>query len=391
MNGNLVDAKNRARKALLSDGVRQAVEALVGADLAASRQELLQEKITSGPERYVTSFQILAEDVGRQSYQMSGQVNIAMDSLRNDLLRYQVVSADQLRTPAPAGSAAGDTGAATAATTTATDAGNGEHKWLQQRTVLWVVLEKWRDSWQAPWLQDEARCPFYLSVVQDIADYGWRIVVPDPGALAPDSRGMVAREDAVALGRAMNIAALAYGWVTSRRVSAESAEATAQLQLIDLASGRGFGSVAETWQAVGVSDAEAAMELANLVVPRLDQVLSRPPETPINRGVSAAGNGPLLVISGPHPYAAWDALQAVVREQFPELGIELLELGPGSVRIHLTGVSFDYLAQLDGYKLGERVRLEMEQTDPQQQSVILKEVPVAPPALPTPSQEEQKP
>lgn len=381
--GDAASLRGRARRALLVDGVSQAVAGLVSAETQKRLKTDLRKNVYNQPDRYVMSYQILSENVRADSFELTGEVTVSLDLLRTDLVQLGAVELE----PADTGAAASGAGAAATGVAESTVAAFPVAKdpaTTPGREILWVVSERWSSGWILPRDNDYGASPFLLGVAREIRDYGWNLVPPRDGSLSMETGGRVVLEDVLALAGAMTIATVVYGRVSGRPVAATTSLVDTDLDVIDVTTRQSIGKIHQEWKAVGVNDHEAAVQLANLVVPGIDQLLTRGAVagsqtapaagstiTPAagTAGAPAVAGEQVIVIRGNHPYAAWEALESLLTEHSGALRLNALELVPDAVRAHVSGVDLDLFATFDGYRLNDRFTLHLDRISQQDRTV----------------------
>jgi len=433
--------RDRTRQALLTDGVRQAVASLLAPEEASRIEAALRKNVYARPDRYVTTYQIFSEQAQADTLEMSGEITVSLDLLRSDLNHLGVQgirsaaapspapAPASISTSAPAAMAGGTVGTAQAlapsgsASPPATIPEVKEPAPAPGREVLWVVAERWKDAWMLPQQDGPESSPFFLGVNQEIGDYGWTLVTPRAGGVSQQADGGAVLEDALALAEAMAIPIVALGRMSGQQGADNSILASTEFRLIEVAGNRDLGTIHQQWQALGVNGAEAAVQLANLVVPGIDQVLShRQPAAPTaghggstaktapiaDSGSAAmagpgAGSGPLpalpsgsallsaaapatevvapaageqvIEIRGRQPYAVWEAFQSLLTGHSGALHVTTLELAPHGVRAHVTGADLNLFATFNGYRLNDQLVLRLDQVRQQERTITFSTVP----------------
>lgn len=416
--------RDRTRQALLTNGVEQAVASLLTPEEAKRMEAALRKNVYARPDRYITTYQIFSEQAQAHALEMTGEITVALDLLRSDLNR---LGAQGTRSAATSSPAPSPIAAPTPAPTSM--AGNpvaphqapaasgpvspattlpevNEPPLAPGREVLWVVAEHWKEAWVLPQENGSETSPFFVGVTREISDYGWSLVAPRAGSLGQQTDGGAVIEDALALAAAMAIPIVASGRMSGQPGVDGSIVVNTELNLIEVAGNQSLGTIHQQWQAVGVNEAEASMQLANLVVPGIDQILSRrAPAAPTAGSASGAGKAPpvaapgtevvaaaageqVIEIRGHRPYAVWEALQAPLTAHSGSLRVTTLELTPHGLRAHVTGADLNLFTTFNGYQLNNQLALRVDQVRPAEHTITFSTVPAG---QPTEAAQEEQP
>jgi len=387
-----------------TQGLLQAVGELLGPSQIASHYNLLQEKILNRPERYVQTYQVFTEGVGANGlYRVTGQVVVTLDILAEDLAGMGLKPAalqgrsDQ---KASTGNAKADTERdepVAASKGDAPDRGGGH--------ILWVVAEKWEQKWAIPQDEGNPQELFFLSVLQDVEDYGLTLLLPRPGEIDVDERGNIASGRVLTLARDAGAAYAVWGHVILRESQDQPARLEVSLRMVDSASGKALGDVQKHFLLGEASDQEGALQLASQVVPQLDSILrrqgteaAREPATvvqepaissdkaaeaaasrkpaaepsPSRPRVEAAEPGEwVLRIRAANQYAAWRELEAALRQHSKAVQVKSLELGPEEGVVRLDGLDGGFLKTLESMRPRGGLRLQVDEFSPDKRIVVL--------------------
>lgn len=384
-----------------TQGLLQAVGGFLSPSEIASHYSLLQEKILSRPERYVQTYQVFTEGTGANGlYRVTGQVVVTLDILVADLEGLGLnPAAREGRGDVPA--SAGSAGVAEERETPAA-ASKSEALDRKAKRILWVVAEKWDQTWTIPQDEDDPQGLFFLSILQDVEDYGLALLLPRPGEIAVDERGNLASGRVLALARDVEAAYAVWGHLILRESQDQPARLEVSLRVVDSASGKTQGDIQKHFLLGEASNQEGALELASKIVPQLDAMLSRhtaeaaqePPliadeprvpaeksaeptrpdseASPSRPQVAAAEPGEwILRIRAANQYAAWRELEAALRQHSKVIRVKSLELGPEEGVVRLEGMDGGFIKTLETLQPRGGLRLQVDEFSPEKRIVVL--------------------
>ena len=385
-----------------TQGLLQAVGGFLSPSEIASHYSLLQEKILSRPERYVQTYQVFTEGAGANGlYRVTGQVVVTLDILVADLEGLglnPVASQGRGDPPAPAGSARIDEGRETPPVA----ASKSEAPGRRAKRILWVVAEKWDQTWAVPQDEGDPQELFFLSVLQDVEDYGLALLLPRSGEVTVDERGNIASGQVLDLARDVKAAYAVWGHVILRESQDQPARLEVSLRVVDSASGKAQGDIQRHFLLGEASNQEGALELASKVVPQLDAMLSRHTaeaaqepalivdEPPVSSEKLAEPSRPAAEVSPSRPqvvaaepgewvlriraanqYAAWRELEAALRQHSKAVRVKSLELGPEEGVVRLEGMDGGFIKTLETLQLRGGLRLQVDELSPEKRIVVL--------------------
>lgn len=328
-----VDPQNRegsrqeAVRDFLVQAVIQAASRILSPSELETRYPSLSEGVFAHPERYILSYKISSEVVDEGNLvRIAGQVSIAMDLLGADLphggpsqsgspsVGVPRVAHESPGTTHGVEASAGDLSGTGAAVVT-----SGSKK------VLWSVAEHWGEGWQMPRGGVDPEASFAGFISQEVEDFGWSLIFPPPDFPQPEGNGSVALEAVLLAARTKGATHAVLGTFQFHEKRAGIARLSATLSVLNVASGnrdRGFDSELSIDE--GPAE-EKAMELAALVVPRLDRMLGqvtaggtlRPGEETkaVDRPVLPKGEGLILRLRSKRPQADWEEIEGIIRRK----------------------------------------------------------------------------
>jgi len=349
---NPAQSRQKALEDLLRQAVLQAVGTVLDAGGIARHRSELETNILASPDRYVPSYQIVSETPEDPLYRLQGSVSIDMKALTEDLKPW-LPQETPPEPEAPAGPAAGPG--------TETGGTQGAPMPTTVKDVLWAVAENWEGHWVIP-QPDTSTAVVLAPMVRDEAtDYLWTVGYPslDSGPISDPSAPpwvQAVLDEARREGRRYAIVGTA---------AREGDAYVARCTVYAVPDGITLGIVEQRAPAQG-SRHEAALQLAALLVPSLDQVLL--PATPQVAPSSPAG-GPApglwqITITGDHPYAAWLNLQALLADSGPGLQVASMTFQPRSLTVGLDSDAAGQAAAADGTRVSPRHILRLKEYDP---------------------------
>jgi hypothetical protein len=357
-------SQHEAVQNFLAQAITQAAATFLSPAQMGKQYPLIQEKILKQPDRYVLTYQLYSENPGLDGlYRVTGQVTVAMDTLKKDLMSLGLAHAEAetpqtevlplepegsvsnkaLTKPGKAGEAAGETS-------------------TSRPEILWAVSEKWDHEWHMPGSRRDPEGLFAASVLQESQDYGWTIRLPQMGTLTPDPNGEVSPSQAVAQARALGLHYVAIGGVALVPEEGEENRLETTLRLLSVASGKEQVEIRKEWAVGNSSSQEAAIELANFVVPQIDGQLRETFQPSIHTETPATPEeaGELVLqIRSSDAYADWLTLEKTLREQFKNMEVKGLEIRPEEIIVRVSAVDATSLKNLNGTQLPDGVRLNI--------------------------------
>lgn len=383
-------SQQEAIRDFLAQGVMQATGSFLNPSQMGTAYGRLQEKVLARPDRYVETYQVFSENQGGGLYRVTGQVTVSLDVLRKDLVESGLL-AEQAPAAEPASQeASGDTTAANgnaepaeeatapadASSTEAApaetasggaEAGEGQRGIrLARQEILWAVTERWDQDWVLPRDLRDARSLFALSAAREIQDFDWDMRLPESAPLSMDETGNVSVSQAIAMAKSAGIPYVVVGTVMLHERQNEPTRLEATLRILDVAAGRSRGEIHKQRQIGEGTNQEGALELASLMVPKLDSILREAGAlegTPQSRSVAATeqSGGPwTLLIGFDHQIGAWGDIEHFLRERFKSLQVRSLEFTPGAAKVILDGVDGNGLRSLDGAMLPHGAKVQMK-------------------------------
>ncbi|MBP8645727.1 MAG: hypothetical protein KBH99_06365 [Syntrophobacteraceae bacterium] len=410
----------------LLQAVTQALGNLLSSSQMGSRFGPVQEKILKHPERYVVTYQLFSESPAGGLYRVTGQVTVAMDNLRRDLMQMGLGAGSYGERQEPA--SLPDQPSRTASTSE-TVRNSGEPRQATRGIVpsgqelYWAVAESWGEDWHIPKGPRDPRGLFASSVLQECRDYTWSVRLPEAGALTPDVRGNVPLNSVLAQAGRLGLARAVVGTVALRKSGNQNPRIEAALRVVDVPSGRVQGEIRKQWTLHGDSIQEGALELASLIIPQLDQFMGEfgkrtpaadrrfiepqpaspsappvtepspsetmgrqapsqappipqeaPPSTPSppQPPPTIRGSGEItLAIKAPHSYAHWEELEKYLREHCKSARVISVTMGPDGTRVRMDGVDGRFLETLGETRLKDDLTVRVEGYSPDSRTLTI--------------------
>jgi hypothetical protein len=361
-------SQHEAIQDLQAQGVIQAAAALLSPAHLGKQVQLIQEKVLKQPERFVRTYQIFSETPDHGGlYRVTGQVSVAMDKLRKELTVLGLASSEaeavNLSVAQPASTTSPSSEAAVESDKTLDKTDKAMGSGLE---ILWAVAENWGDEWHLPSDPRDPKGLFAACVAQGSRDYGWSIRLLQMGTLAPDANGEVPASRVLAQARELGLPHVVTG--TLALVQSDNGEGRLQAaaRLLKVSSGKAQGEIHRELAIGDSSSQEAALELADLIVPQLDRQLREPspsrPATEKAAKPSEAGEV-VLQIRSKDAYADWLALEKTLREQFKNMQVKGFEIRPEQSVVRLEGVDETSLRKLHGTRLSNDAQVQIESFD----------------------------
>jgi len=362
----------KSRKAAIEDFLAQAIvqaaATLLQPGQLRQKYPLIQEKILKQPDRYVLGYELFSENADQEGlYRITGQVTVSMDALNRDLLvleeAYSGAETSQpLSSPSEEQSVESteESKEAEKATEFSEKASVPEHE------ILWVISENWKERWRLAGGEEDPDGFLATGVSQASQAYGWSVRFPQGRTIAPDHTGEVSRDKALAQAKALGLHYVVIGSVGLIADQGDETRLAARLHLLNVSSGKTQGEIRKEMAMGNLSYQEAAVEVASFAVPQIARQIrdsSRP--VPVIEGTPSTGDpGELdLRIESSDAYADWLALEKVLHEQFKDLEVKGLEIGPGMIVVRVLGADSAGLMNLDKTRLPNDAEIQITRLD----------------------------
>ena len=352
----------RSQKDAVMDFQAQAILQVLGNYLnpsqMATQYNAIEEKMLKNPEHYVDNYRVFTESSGGGLYRITGEVTLNVETLRKDL--EEMGWSPALGNTAPsAGSVAQESEPAPPVSAKSADNGTQQEGprgiVLSKQEVLWTVAERWEEEWVIPSDRRDPRGIFAVSVLQEFQDYQTSVRLPGAGAIAADDRGNISSNQALSLAKSLGIPYAVVGTLVFRQNQSQGApRLSANLRLLNVSSGKVQGEVRKEVEVSEGSNQEGAMELALLVVPQLERLISESSRGGTTVAVAEKSGDPaewVLHIQAGSQYSHWMELEKVLRERFKSMQVKRMEFGVQENLIHLVGLEGQSLGGIDGIQL----------------------------------------
>jgi hypothetical protein len=388
--GAIADMEQRA--------LRQALASLMGPEKPAGNGADWETEIFAEPNRYVLSRQVFSHEQSSGQYRVTGQVELDMKRLAEDLQQRGVLAGeagegvaaeapgaeDQDPDPGPAEAPAVET--RDASPLPSPEAARLPATRAREQSVLWLVTEKWeqKEPWHLPRQQElgtAAQALFANSVQHEANDYEWKLDLLDTDAALNGSAadyemtGTLPMEQALRLAEQRHGAALVVGTATQRRQADGNVYLVADLEIYGAPSARWMGQIHRELMLSSLETtgdyAEEVVQLGVLLAPQLDRLVrggfasaasdhhgGDPGEAP-----EMTGGAWTLIIRAYRSPNDWEQLEQALRREVGQLEVTAVEIGAGSARVQLDHVPGNLAAMLKNLQL-PKLRIEVLQEEP---------------------------
>jgi hypothetical protein len=357
-------SRNTAVQDFLAQAIVQAAATLLQPGQLRQKYKLIQEKILKQPDRYVLGYELFSENADQEGlYRITGQVTVSMDALNRDLMvleeAYSETEASQpLSSPSEEQSVESTEGSSEPEKSAETS----EKASAPEHEILWVVSEKWKDRWRLAGGEEDSDGFLAAGVSQASQAYGWSIRFPQGRTIAPDNTGGVSRDKVLAQAKALGLHYVVIGSVGLIADQGDETRLVTRLNLLNVSSGRTQGEIRKEMVMGDLSYQEAAIEIASFAVPQIDRRLrdtSRP--VPAIESTPSSGEpGELeLRIESSDAYADWLVLEKILHEQFKNLQVKGLEIGPEMIVVRILGADSTGLMNLDKTRLPNELEIRI--------------------------------
>ncbi len=270
-------SRQEAVQDFLLQGVTQALGSFLSPSQMGSQFGLIQDKVLRQPDRYVVHHQIFSESPAGGLYRVTGQVTVAMDSLKKDVVQMGLGSPEPGQRPGGAAPSGGlsRSEAESASTGSLRDSGPQATRGItpSRRELYWAVAESWDQGWSVPRGTRDPRGIFAASILQESQDYPWTVRLPESGALTPDEGGNISIHPVLAQAKGLGIEKAVVGTVALRKSPNQNPRIETVLRVLDVPSGKLQGEIRKQRSLRGGSTQESVLELASLIMPQLDQFM----------------------------------------------------------------------------------------------------------------------
>lgn len=394
----------------MAQGLTQAINSFLNPSQIGTQFSELQKDILSKPARYVSSYQVFSESQTGSMLRVIGQVTVSMEALKKDLEQSGGLASGQKPREEPASSQAsgasasgnggeeGNTGeeggkpsGQSAETVPAAAQAGGEDRGASRpatrgitttkNEVLWAVSEKWEQDWELPTEGKGDAFLFARSLARELDGYDLSVHLPMTGSVRMDLSGSIPSSQVISLAEGLGIQDVVVGRVTyTQDRNTRQVWLDASLRVIRIDQGKSEFELHKAQSLEEVSNQDGAQELARQVAPQLVSLLGGPKtkhET-ASTGQGQEGStqqaentGPLTIQLPSAQYMCWGELERVLRQQWKNMQIVSLELGPAEGVIKLSGVSGDYISKMNGTSLpsGTTFRVDSYSADTQTMKV----------------------
>ena len=360
--GNPSKSQHEAIQDLLGQAVIQAAAAILSPGQLGKQYQLFQEKVLKQPERYVQTYQVFSENPNQGGlYRVAGQVSVAMDLLKGDLAALGLAPSKAQASQSPAMPAPGASPSSGAAAESGTTLEKSDKASVPGLEVLWAVAENWDDQWHLPSDRKDPEGLFAAYVSQGCRDYGWSLRWLQTGTITAESNGEVSANQALAQARELGLQHVVIGTVALVQNADRDEHLQAALRLLRVSSGKVEGEIHRELATGDSSKEEAALELAEAIIPQLDRQLRQPSRSePVSDAVKPSEAGELVLqIRSKDAYADWLGLEQVLREQFKTMQVKGFEIKPEQSIVRLDGVDEAGLRNLHGIRLQNGTQLQI--------------------------------
>jgi hypothetical protein len=346
----------------------------------------IQKKILSQPSKYVDSYQVFSETQNGALYKVVGQVTISMEALRKDMetLGFPVANRTSAEVEAPdAASSDSDDesteeadvqteeaqtrGPANSVETREPRASASRGLAVTKKEILWVVPEKWEQEWVLPTDKRDIRSLFTQSIARELDNYNYSLQFPQPGSVKMDITGNIPPSQVISQAQGLGIQAVVLGTAAFKQDrGSKIAKLEANLRVIRVGSDKSEGEIRQEQSMEELSNQEGASELASRIAARLDTMLGgagedrrkatvsdSTPEKQVNTAATATGGNAdkwtIHLPSSQYPY--WREVEKILREQFKNLNVGSMEMGPKEGVILVSNVDGSFISRMNGTSL----------------------------------------
>jgi hypothetical protein len=361
---NRLKSQQAAIQDFLVQAIVQAAATFLSPGQLGEHYQVIQERLLKQPDRYVQSYELFTENPDQAGlYRITGQVTVSMDLLKKDLMTLGLTRTEAEGSQ-PQVFPSGPQAAPSRPSIAQPDKKGGlpDNGTVSAEEVLWAVAEKWDDEWQLPGDSKGSEGLLAASVFQASRDYGWSIRLPQMGTLAPDGNGEVPSAQALALAEALGLHRVVVGNVGLMPGQDDEVRLQAKLYILSVASGKAQGEIHKELAIRDMSAQEAALELADFVVPQLERQLRGAAQTgPATDSVAVPEETGELVlqIRSRDGYTDWLALEKTLREHFKELQVKGFEIRPEMSIVKILGADGTSLMNLDGTRLSNGLQIQI--------------------------------
>jgi hypothetical protein len=366
-----LDASRSQREAirdLQAQAVIQAAARVLSSAQLAKQVQIIQKKILNQPERFVQSYRVFSENPYEGGlYRVIGQVSVVMDKLKKELIVLgldpsgvetpQHATAQPASKASPTGEKVGESGKTLDKTDQSSVGG---------KEILWAVAENWEDEWHLPGDHKDPKALFAACVFEGSKDYNWSIHYPGTGTLTPDAHGEVSTSRVLTQAKAMGLPHVVIGSLAPIQGDDGEGRLRVSLRLVSVSSGKTQEEIMRESVIGDSSNQEAALELADLIVPQLDRQLREPTfSAPVaETEVKPVEAGELVLqIKSKDAYADWLPLEKALREQFKTMQVKGFEIRPEQSVVRLQGVDKTGLRNLHGTRLSNGAQVQIVSLD----------------------------
>lgn len=356
--------------------VGQAVSVILTPSRMATEMASLQEKVFNAPERYINDYQIFSESSAEGMYQVTGQVSISMELLKRDLLQHGMIAQTQ---PSEGTDPVSEPNEPAANTGTEDEQESKEAARglvLSKPEVLWAVTENVGGEWRFPGDSSDHAGLVASSVAQEVQDFDWSLRPIQSNELEINEQGNVSLTQAVNLAKKLRVGNVVVGTIVYQAsAEGETGRLTAYLRLLDVSSGRLQGEVRKEVPSNDELLPEAAIKLANAVVPELDGLMKQPlAAVEVPRSVAPMVEEPgewTLRIRSNQQIVYWEAIDRILKERFKSVQVKSLEFGGNEGVVVLSGIDGSALESLDGTQLPGGVQMQASGSPSQSNTLVI--------------------
>jgi hypothetical protein len=407
-------SQQQAIQDFMAQGLTQAMGSFLSPTQMGTQFSEIQKKLLAKPSKYVDSYQVFSENQTDDGmFRVIGQVTVSMDTLRKDLEQSGILSAQQEPkaasapsepTNAPASAAEGEQAQAEGDRAPSREV-DGSHPAASQPQpveegenrassrgisatkgeILWVVSEKWDQEWELPTEGNGDRFLFARSLGQEMDERNFSIHLPLTGSVRMDLSGSVPSSQAISLAEGLGIQDVVVGKVSyAQDRDSKQVRLDASLRVIRIGQGKSEFELQKAQSMEDLTNQEGALELARLVAPQLVNLLGGPRggrvaggQGPGQGGSSEqTGNvGPLTIYLPSTQFSYWSELEGILRQQWKNMQINGLEIGPAEGFVKLDGVSGDYILKMSGTSLPSGATLRVDSYSTEAQTMKISFVP----------------
>jgi hypothetical protein len=396
-------SQQQAIQDFMAQGLTQAMGSFLSPTQMGTQFSEIQKRLLAKPSKYVDSYQVFSESQTDGMFRVVGQVTVSMDVLRKDLEQSGILSAQQKPKVAPAPSEEVSASASETEGEQAQDEGDrgparevqGSHPEASQPQpaqggenlpasrgisatkgeILWVVSEKWEQEWELPTEGAGDRFLFARSLGQEMDDHNFSIHLPLTGSVRMDLSGSVPSSQVISLAEGLGIQDVVVGKVSYMQDrNSKQVWLDASLRVIRIGQGKSEFELHKAQSMEDLTNQEGALELARLIAPQLVSLLGGPRPGRVTGG-SGPGQGgpseqtgsvgPLTIYLPSTQFSFWSELEGILRQQWKNMQISGLEIGPAEGVVKLDGVSGDYILKMSGTSLpsGATLRVDSYSTE----------------------------